>query len=265
MVIPCHDAQALLDGCLAALAAQTLDRSRFEVLVVETQGRHGAAEAVQRARDDLGLTVRHLQGPDGPAAKRNLAAAGSSAAYLAFTDPDCLPAPGWLEAGLGRLEGGAALVQGRVRPPPGETPSRYGHYIWVEQENGLYESANVFYERAAFDRAGGFPTEPFERFGIQFGEDTILAWRVLRAGGRSAFEPQAVVHHAAFPRSLRNHVANLWRARLFPYLVREVPELRETLLTRRIFLPGSSPDPLSALLLRVSLLAGSIRHRSLVL
>jgi len=236
VVIPCHDSAHLLPDCLAALAAQTLSADRFEVVVVETEGRAGAAAAVQRTGGDSGLSVRHLYGPDGPAAKRNLGAAKSDAPYLAFTDPDCLPDPQWLEAGLKRLEGGAKLVQGRVEPPSGETSSALGHAIWVTRESGLYEASNVFYERGAFESAGGFPEHWFERIGVPFGEDAELGWAVRRSSGATCFEPGALVRHRVFPADAEQHLRDQLRAEHFPALVRAIPELREELLVDRLFL-----------------------------
>ena len=40
------------------------------------------------------------------------------------------------------------------------------------------------------------------------------------------FADRALVHHAVFPRGPRGFIAERWRLRFFPALVREVPELR---------------------------------------
>jgi GT2 family glycosyltransferase len=68
-----------------------------------------------------------------------------------------------------------------------------------------------------------------------FGEDAVFGWRARRAGARTVFVEDALVHHAVFPRGAAGYVAERWRLRFFPALVREVPELRER-LTLRYFL-----------------------------
>lgn len=112
-------------------------------------------------------------------------------------------------------------------------------------EDGLYATCNVFYRRGAYDAAGGFDPSAGRRLGFRpgqrlralgFGEDTLLGWQVRRAG-RVAFVAEAVVEHEVFAADPRDSVRRAWATGAFPALVREVPELRRTLL-RGGFLVG---------------------------
>ena len=58
-------------------------------------------------------------------------------------------------------------------------------------------------------------------------EDVWLGWRARRAGLATGFASAAVVHHAVFPRSAGEYVAERRRLRHFPALVRRIPELRD--------------------------------------
>jgi glycosyltransferase involved in cell wall biosynthesis len=232
VVIPARDAAGHLDAALAALRAQATSRS-FEVLVVD-DGSRDETPVVAAAAAPL---VRLLSGRgEGPAAARNLGAREARGRVLAFTDADCAPAPGWLDAGLAAVDAGAQLVQGRVDPPPGVERGPWDRFISVEREYGLYETANLFVTRALFEALGGFQSVLEPRAGKELGEDVWLGWRARRAGARTAFAPEALVHHAVFPRGPRGYIEERLRLRFFPELVRRIPELREHFLYRRCFL-----------------------------
>jgi glycosyltransferase involved in cell wall biosynthesis len=232
VIVPARDAADHIAATLAALLGQHTSRS-FEVLVVDDGSTDDTAAIAGRA----GAPVRLLKGEgQGPAAARNLGAAAASGRVLAFTDADCVPAPEWLEAGVRAVGGGAALVQGRVLPPPDVQRGPWDRLIWVEREYGLYETANLFVSRELFERLGGFESILQPSAGKELGEDVWLGWRARRSGARTAFEPDALVHHAVFPRGPAGFVAEQARLRFFPELARRIPELREHFFYRRWFL-----------------------------
>jgi hypothetical protein len=236
VVVPSHRAAATIGACIDGLAAQTFPADRFEVHVVDT-GEDGAGALVaDRAASWDGRLHLHVLPGSGPAEKRNLGAERSGAGLLAFTDSDCVPEPGWLAAGVERLEAGAAIVQGPTLTPDGSTPPPFSHALSIPSSTPLFESCNVMYDGAAFRRAGGFPEDLYELTGAPFGEDAELAWSVLRSGGTAAFEPSAVVRHAVGPMDYPGHLRYQWQTRFFPQLIRRVPELRRELLTAGVFL-----------------------------
>ena len=248
VVVPCHAAGRAIEPLLDALRGQTLGPERYEVIVVDP-----AADGTRRVLEGLvagwsGPELRLARGPlrDGPAAKRNAGAALAHGRVLAFTDADCVPEPGWLAAGLAAIDRGADLVQGAVKPPEGGHAHPLSHAIHVMSDVGLHETSNMFYDRALFERLGGFTTRYFRRYGAPFGEDVELGWRARREGARYAFEPAAVVLHPVGEPSLRGRLREQWLARAFPQLARDVPELREALFFRRWFLTSRSAATLAA-------------------
>jgi glycosyltransferase involved in cell wall biosynthesis len=235
VVIPARDAETLLAAALAALTRQTLD-AEFEVIVVDDGSRDGTVGVAEAAP----LPVRIVRGSgEGPAAARNRGAAVAAGRVLAFTDADCEPAPDWLAAGL-RATGDAELVQGRVEPPTGAHVGPYDRHITVVDEYGLYETANLFVERALFEQLGGFQSILVPRHGKELGEDVWLGWRARRSGARTAFADDALVYHAVFPRGALGYAAERARLRFFPELARQIPELREHFFHRRWFLNARS-------------------------
>jgi glycosyltransferase involved in cell wall biosynthesis len=238
VVVPCHAAAATLPRLLDALREQTLSSELYEVIVVDT-GADGTWKLLERIGQGWdGPRLELVRGPvrDGPGAKRNVGAGVARGRLLAFTDADCAPDPGWLAAGLHAADEGAEIVQGSTLMPEGERHNTFAHWIIITKDSGLHETCNIFYGADAFRSAGGFDTHYYRRYGRPFGEDADLGWRVRRAGARYRFEPDAVVRHPVGPASMRGHLREQWLARGFPELAGDVPELRDTLFYRRLFL-----------------------------
>jgi glycosyltransferase involved in cell wall biosynthesis len=225
IVIPARDAEAMIGRTVAAAVEQELDGD-FEVVVVDD----GSRDATARVAREAGARVVSNATPLGPADARNAGVAATAAPFIAFTDADCVPAHGWLRAGVAALER-ADLVQGRVEPEPGVPVGPFDHVITVREETGLYETANLFVRRDWFERVGGFKpfVDPAEG---HFGEDLVFGWAVRRAGGRSAFAPDALVHHEVVGRPASAWIRERRRLRLFPEATRAVPELRARWLMR---------------------------------
>jgi GT2 family glycosyltransferase len=118
VVVPTHDRPAGLADVLDGLRAQTARGRALRGVVVDD----GSTPPQAPAAGGLALrTLRH-DGARGPAAARNTGWRAARAALVAFTDDDCVPEPGWLEALLAAAGGDpAVIVQGPVAPPPGRS------------------------------------------------------------------------------------------------------------------------------------------------
>ena len=262
---PVRNRRAMLAELLEALAAQTY--RDFEVIVVDDGSDDGSGEEAQATR---GIDVRVVRTPGvGAVGARERGVAVARGDFLAFTDSDCVPAADWLERAIAAFTDGIDLVQGRTEPVRGMKPLERS--VWVDREDGLYATCNVLYRRKAFEQAGGFQHAgellgfrpgAFSQ-GLGFGEDAILGWKV-RDGGRAVFVPEAIVRHQVVRPTVSEALRRAWMAGAFPSLVREIPELRDTLLRHRFFL-GTRRVPMYAAVLalllrlpRLSLLAAAV-------
>jgi len=238
VVISCKNRQAMLWDCFLGLGEQTLPRDRFEVVLMDNVSRDDLAAVAERARRELGLAVSFTRMAEdhGPAPARNLGVETARAPIIAFTDSDCRPEPGWLEAGIAPFADAAvALVTGPVLPKLGQ-PLRVTSKLTfvVETEHPSFPNANAFYRRDVFLAFGGFDTRL--SFDDPFGRstecaDTDLAWRILKAGHDRRFVPQAVMRHEVEQLSVFNWLIEPTRLFPLPELVRRHPELRGELLT----------------------------------
>jgi GT2 family glycosyltransferase len=224
VVVCTHNRAEKLANCLASLGDQTLDRSSYEVVVVDDCSTDATPEVAERYATRVIRNERNL----GPAVGRNEGARASSAPIVAFTDDDCVPDREWLEELLQAFDdpevpaAGGKIVPFRTdhfllryyeaNNPLAHNPNlptsgggrweRFGAYLRTSsrlhslpdtQESLLtIASANMAIRRSAFDLVGGFD----ERFRVG-GEDDDLCLRLhrLRPGAVLRYRPRAVVAH----------------------------------------------------------------------
>ncbi len=216
VVIPTCRRPDRLDACLAALVSQRLDRSAYEVIVVDDADHGATRRLVEDRADRPGPAIRYLAvaGRHGPASARNLGWRRASAEVIAFTDDDCLPGPGWLAAGLAAMEGGAVAATGRVVVPLPESPTDYERDA-AGLEGAEFVTANLFCRRDTIEAVGGFD----ERFAVAWREDSDLHFALIGTGGRIVGAPDAVVVHPVRPApwgvSLRQQRKSLFDALLY--------------------------------------------------
>ena len=226
VVIPTRGRESRLAFALEAVAAQTLARDRFEVIVVRD-----ADAPAPLAPIPEGVPVRYVTAPGshGPVVKRNLGWRAASAPLVAFTDDDCRPEPEWLERLLGAARGDDAFLQGRTEPDPAERHLLYGlaRSMKVVGPSDWFETCNIAYPRGLLERLDGFD-ESFEFVG----DDTDLGWRAIAAGAARIYVDGARVRHAVLARSLPRALREQARFVTAPLMVARHPQLRQTLYAR---------------------------------
>jgi GT2 family glycosyltransferase len=202
IVIPTHQRPARLASCLQAVEKLDYPRDRFEVVVVDDGTRpEGSVEAVllpHRETLEVRLVRQHRAGP---AAARNAGAERASGDFLAFTDDDCRPRPGWLSALAKRLaDAPDALVGGRVVNGLTGNACSAASQVLIDYISGYYlkkgapifPSNNLAIARGVFRQLGGF--DP--RFPRAAGEDREFCDRGLARGVALLYAPDAVVEHS---------------------------------------------------------------------
>jgi glycosyltransferase involved in cell wall biosynthesis len=255
VIVPARNATETITRTLKAVGAQDF-ADEFEVIVVDNGSDDDTGEVASAALPEARLIRKE---PGGVGSARNLGVEIARSARIAFVDADCYPTRGWLAAGLHCLES-ADLVQGRVEPDPEARRMPFDRTVSVGHETGLYETANLFVRREAFERAGGFDDWLIPDIEAPFGEDVAFAWEAKRNGAKTAFCPGALAHHAVFPRTAAEAAAEQLRCEHFPALAARIPELRDAFFYRRWFLTRRSAAFDAALLGTV--LAITVRSRA---
>lgn len=257
VVVPVKDRRERMMRCLDALLAQ--DHEAYDVLVLDNGSTDGTAEACRRraAAAQVPLRVEVIHGTVGRL--RNRAAALTDSDALAFTDSDCMPAPGWVSAGVTPLteRPEVGLVQGRTLPERGMEMRGWTATIEVTSYTGRFESCNLFVRREAFAAVDGFD----EQVG-HFWEDTAAGLSMLRAGWEAEFCHEALVYHDVTYPGLRWFLKRAQRYGNAAAVVRRYPEARRELLWARYFLRARNAKTVAAV---AGLLLAPLDRRALVL
>jgi glycosyltransferase involved in cell wall biosynthesis len=200
VVTATHNRAGRLQSLLDALASQSLDVSRFEVVVVDDGSRDQTADVLARAASAGELRLRVVTQPEarGPAAARNRGWRTAAAPVVAFTDDDCRPTPAWLEALLTTMGGRRDLVvQGRTAPDPLEREALgpFAKTLTIDGPSPHFETCNIAYPKQLLEQIDGFD----EGYPAPAGEDSDLGWRATGTGATAVFAADALVYHAVFP------------------------------------------------------------------
>jgi GT2 family glycosyltransferase len=204
---------------------------RQGLIVADNGSARSARDAVEGFARNVSFPVRYLPCP--PLHRSKAMNAGVQAAktdWIAFTDDDTLPDPGWLKCAAAFAAGGACRIfGGRIVPEPATQPlPRWlrpgrsgrvpGHVIFVRYEprkqSGILAQnepvpfgANFFVHKDLFRRYGGFDERLWDLCGAAAlgGDDTEFEIRVQKAG-----EPIGYCHEAVIRHPVHHERCNLW-------------------------------------------------------
>ena len=194
-----------LSRCLLAIWRGSV---RPREIVVVDQSSDDRSERVVRVHSADGLPLRYERmAALGLGASQNVAVRTASSTFVAVTDDDCIVDQRWLEVVMRAFASDPALdvVTGRVLALPEEGERTWPVSLRESTTRALFAgdaqpwdvgSGNNFtVRRATFLRIGGCD----ERLGpgspARGGVDMDLFYRLLRAGARIRYEPDAVVRH----------------------------------------------------------------------
>ncbi len=192
VIIPVRDDPDGIRRVLACLAAQTLPRERFEVII----GDDGSRPELAPQAPPGDPRIRVVTGPARTSyAARNAAVGVARGSILAFCDSDCQPEPVWLEQGLEALTG-ADLVAGEVKFLAPAKPTLWSLLtidMFLDQRRNVRLSrgvtANLLVRRQLFDDLSGFDES------LPSGGDYDFVGRALECGAQLRHAPLATVGH----------------------------------------------------------------------
>ncbi len=199
VVVPTRGRPGYLAGCLAALERVQYPSESLEVVVVNDGGGSATEAVVAQCGKNLDVRLAVPTGT-GPSAARNAGAGAARGRYVAYTDDDCEPEPGWLaelERALAANPG--AAVGGRtLNGAPGNraavatqvvVDALQAHCNEDSTAPRFFSSSNLAFPAQPLREVGGF-NEAF-----RYAEDREMCARWLRSGHRFAAAPDAVVIH----------------------------------------------------------------------
>ena len=203
VIVPVYNGAAVIERCLNALACQTVAPDEFEIIVIDDGSVDDTARKVSCWAGRHPQCQVHLirQRHGGPAAARNRGADFAQAPLLLFTDADCQPATGWVEALLRGFAGPnpPAGLMGTYRSEQRSLAARFAqlefedryHRMLRKPELDVVATYSAAFRRDVYMQAGGFdPSFPEAN-----NEDVEFSYRLSQAGYTMRFVPEAQVAH----------------------------------------------------------------------
>jgi len=231
VVIPTHNGSARIGNLLRVLAAQTIEPTRMDVLVVDNGSGPDQARAIRASEAFVALSARYratiLQVATPGLTNARIAGVGATtAAVVLFVDDDVLPDAGCCDAALRTFDAAhVGVAFGRVYP----AYSREPHYSIRKREGILAVNHRLGDDQIVWKAGDAFaPTigaalavrrqafldaypwqEPHrllpDRVGTRLvsGGDLEIGQFLARAGWWRVYNPAMTVHHAIAVERLR--------------------------------------------------------------
>jgi glycosyltransferase involved in cell wall biosynthesis len=213
VLICTRDRSALLEDCLDSVLA--CSPAPAEVVVVDQSEDQATQVAVGR-RQGGAVPVRYARGIGrGLSRARNQGIAECAGSVVAFTDDDCLVGTGWVESLAGPiLAGRAEAVVGRTLPERAAAGLQETSSVYAPEGRPVFSrrthpwrvggGGNIAAGRDVLKRTGPYD----ERFGpgarLESAEDMDMIHRLLRAGERIVYAPDAVIRHRSWRSAPQN-------------------------------------------------------------
>jgi len=209
IIIPAFNAASRIGNCLAAVLEQAKGHDA-EVLVIDDGSTDSSADVIRRFPE-----VRLITQPNaGPAAARNRGVTDATGEVILYTDDDCIPAPGWLEAMLRPFADPDVIgAKGAYRTRQASVIARF---VQIEYEDryrrmkaqpsiDFVDTYSAAFRRESFVEMGGFDTS----FRVACAEDAELSYR-MSSRGKMIFVPDAIVYHS-HPSTLSHYLKKKYK------------------------------------------------------
>jgi glycosyltransferase involved in cell wall biosynthesis len=212
IIVPAYRSHVTVRDSLKALLAQTYPH--FEIVVIDSSP-DATIEDIIRSEFPT-VNYHHVKHQLFPHAARNLGVEKSHGDLLAFTDPDIYTHPNWLQnlvathQATSKVVVGAIICHGRRWLDIGMHFSKFDQWLPAEPPRAIEISltGSMLIPRSVFLDMDRFESDHYLA-------DTLLSWKLDKAGIVRWFEPRAVAeHHHLQP--FREHLIDLrWRGEEF--------------------------------------------------
>jgi len=209
VVVCTHDRADVLAGALLSLGGQTLDRTCYEVIVVDNNSTDNTPAVVEDFRLRFPDVRYYLETQQGLSHARNRGWREAHGEYIGYMDDDSKAPPEWLEVAKEVIDEQAPAAFGGPNYPfynslrPRWFKDEYGTHQLGPQARALDSTEyvygmNVFFRRAVLETLGGFdPALGMCGKRIAYGEETavLLGIRAEMPDEVIYYEPRLYVHH----------------------------------------------------------------------
>jgi glycosyltransferase involved in cell wall biosynthesis len=184
---------AVLGHCLRALADQSLDSSRYEIVVVDDGSTDETTAVIEAAQRQDRCQIRAFRFPEhrGICAARNLSVREARGEVIAFVDSDGLVLPSFLSVHLAahRPGHGNIICRGPIITIDSLDHPFPARRSLLDLNTSFFDANNASVRREHLLRAGLFDEMQFDYEGLEIGV------RLRRLGLRRVYRADAPLYH----------------------------------------------------------------------
>ncbi|HVH15886.1 MAG TPA: glycosyltransferase [Candidatus Angelobacter sp.] len=202
------NSRSTIQKCLEALINLEYPRQRYEIVIVDGGSTDGTTELLKEFPVRVVVDRQRNRGT-----ARNIAIDNCGGQIIAFTDADCVPLKSWLtDHVLIHQDPHVLVVAGSVlQGGDFGLPTTFYHETYfatqsphtARRKTWEIASANASFKTSTFKVVGHFPL-------LDRGEESLLAWKVIRAGFDVIFDPTPKVVHLHRAMSYRSLFQRSW-------------------------------------------------------
>lgn len=206
VIIPAYNEAEIIEATLKSLSQQTIDRDRYEIIVVDNGSTDRTVEIAKIYADFVLIKNKGNVG-----AVRNYGVSKSNSSNIICTDADCLFSENWIERGLHLLKENKNSVFGGGLKSPADAS-------WVEKKWLLNPTGNaaqqkslmgscIFIRKKDFMAVGGFEEN------ITSGEDSDLSEKLQALGIKIVSTSELSVIHDGGAQTIADFVKRqMWHS-----------------------------------------------------
>jgi len=197
VIIPAFNAMNTISNCLSSLINQSVDRTAYEIIVVDDGSTDNTAEIVMGFK---GVSLIR-QKNQGPAAARNHGVQHAKGSIILFTDSDCVAEHDWIEQMVQPFEWNKDIVgvKGAYKTHQQQLAARFVQLEYEDKYDlmkkttyiDFIDTYSAAFKREIFLNFGGYDTH----FPVACAEDVELSFRMSSKGYKMVYNPKAVVFH----------------------------------------------------------------------
>jgi len=202
VILAAYNEEKLLPRCLKTLQDQTYPRELFEVILVD----NNSSDKTSQIGRQYGVKVVEYKDVQGCGPARKFGSKIARGEIFAFTDPDCIVPPNWLEKIDSQfMKNGVQLIGGKGMADRKDILIRFPFVIadWFYLLNNFFGKPliwgyNMAVKKTAYDAIGGINIE------LLSSEDWDLAFRIHKKFGRGSVKYLRSLEVATYPRKQNN-------------------------------------------------------------
>jgi glycosyltransferase involved in cell wall biosynthesis len=194
VIVPIYNAESTLAACINSLLGLDYPKENLELILVNNASTDRTADVLNRYSREIEILYEEKKGP---AVTRNKGLLNARGYVVAFTDSDCVVDKDWLRQIVIPLQDDSiGIVGGKILAKrPCNKIEEFGEKIHdhnrsINEFKPPYVITMNWASRLCVLKEVGLFNESFKR-----GEDVDLSYRILQAGYKFVYKPEAIVYH----------------------------------------------------------------------